>query len=56
MVTFRVMGHNHTLYYLYTYAICTFNTLPHMAILGSFNLAANKDMMSKIWTNGDTII
>ena len=28
-----------------------FNPLPHMPILGSFNLAANKNMMSKIWTN-----
>ena len=27
-----------------------------MAVLGSFNSAANKDIMSKIWTNGDTII
>ena len=27
-----------------------------MSILGSSNSAANKDMMAKIWTNGDTII
>ena len=33
-----------------------FNHLPHMPILGSSNSAANKDMMSKIWTHGDTII
>ena len=33
-----------------------FNPLPHMAILGFSNSAANKDMMSKIWTNGDTDI
>ena len=35
-----------------------FNPLPDMPILGSFNSAANKDMMSKIWTkfNGDTVI
>ena len=26
-----------------------------MPILGSSNSAANQDMMSKIWTNGDTI-
>ena len=26
-----------------------------MAILGSSNSAATKDMMSKIWTNGDTL-
>ena len=31
------------------------NPLPHMPILGSSNSAANKDMMSKILTNGDTI-
>ena len=31
-------------------------SLLHMAILGSSNSAANKDMMSKICTNGDTII
>ena len=29
--------------------------LPHMPILGSSNSAANKDMMSNILTNGDTI-
>ena len=33
-----------------------FNPLPHMPILGSSNLAAMKDIMSKIWTYGDTII
>ena len=33
-----------------------FNPLSHMPILGSTNLAANKDIMSKIWTNGDSII
>ena len=32
------------------------NPVPHMAILDSSNSAANKDMMSKIWTNGETII
>ena len=32
------------------------NPLPYMLILGSSNSAANKDSMSKIWTNGDTII
>ena len=30
--------------------------LPDMPILGFSNSAANKHMMSKIWTNGDTII
>ena len=28
------------------------NALPHMQILGSFNSAAIKNMMSKIWTDG----
>ena len=32
------------------------NALPERTILGSSHLAANKDMMSKIWNNGDTII
>ena len=32
------------------------NPLSDMPILGSSNSAANKDMMAKIWTNGDTII
>ena len=32
------------------------NPLPHVPILGSSNSAANKDMMAKVWTNGDTII
>ena len=32
-----------------------FNPLPHMAFLGSSNSVANKDMMSKIWVNGDTV-
>ena len=31
------------------------NPLPHMPSLVSSNSAANKDMMSKISTNGDTI-
>ena len=33
-----------------------FNPLPHMATLGSSNLAVNTDMMSKIWTNRDAVI
>ena len=32
------------------------NPLPDMPILGSSNSAASKDLMSKIWTNGDIII
>ena len=35
--------------------ILIFNALPHLQILGSSDLVANKDMMSKIWTNGDKI-
>ena len=31
-----------------------FNPLPHISIFGPCNSAANKDMMSKTWTNGDT--
>ena len=33
-----------------------FNLSPDMPVLDSFSLAANKDMMEKIWTNGDTVI
>ena len=33
-----------------------FSPLLHLPILGSSNSAENKDMMSKILTNGDTII
>ena len=33
-----------------------FIPLSDMQILGSSISAANKDMMSKTWTNGDTII
>ena len=32
------------------------NLLPDMPVLGSSNSAENNDMMSKIWTNRDTII
>ena len=32
------------------------NPLSDMPIIGLSNSAANKDMMSKIWTNVDTII
>ena len=32
------------------------NPLPDMQILGSSNSVANKDTMSELWTNGDTII
>ena len=35
---------------------CGVNPLPHMPNFGSSNSTANKDMMSKIWTNGYTII
>ena len=30
--------------------------VPDMPILGSSNLAAYRDIMSKIWTNGDSFI
>ena len=30
--------------------------VPDTPILSSLNSAANKDMMPKIWTNGDTMI
>ena len=33
-----------------------FNPLPDVSILSSSSSTANKDMKSKIWTNGDTII
>ena len=33
-----------------------FNPLSDMSILGSSNSTANKDMMSKIRTNEDTVI
>ena len=33
-----------------------FKPLPDMSILGFSNSTANKDMMSKILTNGETII
>ena len=32
------------------------NPLPHMPILGPSDSATNKDMISKPWTNEDTII
>ena len=32
------------------------NSLPHTPISGSSDSETNKDMMSKIWINGDTII
>ena len=34
----------------------TVNPLPYIPILGSCNSAANKDMKSKLRTNGDTFI
>ena len=39
-----------------TLSVMGFNPLPDMPILGSSNSTANKDMMSNVWTNGDTII
>ena len=41
----------------YDFVVCKcFNLIPDMSILGFSNSAAKKDMMSRIWTNGDTII
>ena len=37
------------------YTTWTYNPLPDMPILGSFNSAADEDMMSEIWINRDTI-
>ena len=47
--------------FVYIVQACTWeylvlNPLSDMPILGSSNSAANKNMMSKIWTNGDAII
>ena len=42
-------------YNLY-FSLQSINPLPNMPVLGSSTSAANKDMMSKTWTNGDTII
>ena len=36
--------------------VASFDPLPDMPILDSSDSAANKDMVSKIWTNGDTVI
>ena len=50
---------NFTFFHNIFYAICflkSFNPSPHMPNVGSSNSAANKGLMSKIWTNGDTII
>ena len=33
-----------------------FNPLPDKPILGSSDSTSNKDMMSKLWTYGDTVI
>ena len=43
-----------TVYYT-TPSFNSVNPLPHMPILASSSSAANKDMMSKLLTNGDTI-
>ena len=41
--------------YWYCFDIFNINPLSHMSILGSSNSAANKIMMSKIWTNGEQL-
>ena len=48
---YRLMIHNYAMQY-----VEPLNPLPDIPILGSSNSAANKDRMSKIWTNGNTII
>ena len=48
-VSGALVFHKHILFLFF------FNALPDMPILSSSNSAANKDMMSKIWTSGDTI-
>ena len=40
---------------LQTFVVRYLSPLPDMPVLGSSNSAADKDMMSKIWTNRDTI-
>ena len=43
-------------FFLTHYPLTKINPLPHVPILGCSTSAANKDITSKIWTNGDTII
>ena len=38
------------------HAYRSINPLPDLPILDSSNSGANKDIMSKMWTNGDTVI
>ena len=45
-------AHTCNLILLYTLHRFIINPLPDMPILGSSNLAANTDIMSKTWTNG----
>ena len=57
-VSGTLVFHKHILLILSTKAnqmksVLPFNPLPHMSVLGSSNSAANKDMMAKIWTNGE---
>ena len=39
-----------------SFCMGSLNPLPDMPGLSSSNSAANEDMMSKLWTNGDTFI
>ena len=43
------------IYKVSLFLVSQINPLPHMPILGLSNSAGNKDMMSKLLTNGDTI-
>ena len=42
-------------HFTFLYLCLRFNPLPDSPILGSPSSAADKDMITKIWTNGDTI-
>ena len=42
--------------YIKARSLLGLNPLPDWPILGSSNSTSNKDMMSKIWINWDTVI
>ena len=44
------------LLFFFFFCFCYLNPLPDMPNLGYSSLAANKDVIAKIWMNGDTII
>ena len=51
-----IIGINSIFKQLYPLLTSKTNPLPYMLILGSSKSASNKDMISKIRTNGDTVI